>query len=141
MIQSKFRQALRELMTRQPQLRREFQAALREEVFRDRKAAVDRHYLVWQSLVKLEELAPEALELIRSLDEDVEAWHEQKILLAVEYLEAVVDSLRCKAEHEIADYECDPSGQGVPDESTSVEFSESAPPEVAEDNLEIEDFE
>lgn len=129
MKQSNFREELRALMSRRPQLGRALQAALREETFRRRKAAVDRHYLVWQSLMKLEELAPEALELIRTCSDDVEPWHEHKIALATEYLEAVIDSLRCKAEHEVED--------PMPD----AELGGSNPPEIAEPNLDFEDLE
>jgi signal transduction histidine kinase len=139
MDHSKFREALHGLLTRQPLLRRKFKAALQDEVLKTRKTAVDRHYLVWQSLMKLEELAPQALELIRSESEDLETWHEHKINLAAEYLESVVDSLRCKAEHEIPPFDCDDQEDGTESEEDVV-FGDD-PLEPAEDNLEIEDFE
>jgi hypothetical protein len=132
MDHQKFRQALSGLLTRHPQLRRRFQATLRADHLAKRVAAVDRHYLVWQSLQKLEELSPVALELIRDNTEDLEPWHEHKINLAAEYLEAVVDALRCKAEHEVPPYQCE---DGVSDTFGA------APMEIAEDNLETEDFE
>lgn len=137
MHKSKFRQALQKLMAQHPPLAREIRAALREEREVRRTASVDRHYLVWQSLKKLEELAPQALELVREHPEELEPWHEHQINVAAEYLEAAVDALRCKAEHEVSPY--------VPEQSFAnsddVVFDDEPSPEVAEDNLEIEDFE
>lgn len=104
MDHTKFRQALSGLLNQQPHLRSRFEEALRRDERQQRKAALDRNYMVWQSLKKLEELAPRVLEMVRLNPEDVDPWHEHKINVAAEYLDAVLDSLTCRAEHEVPPY-------------------------------------
>ena len=54
--------------------------------------------MIWQSLQKLMERAPEVLEMVRD-DPDIEDWQEFNINLAAEHLDAVYDSLKFQSEY------------------------------------------
>ena len=76
----------------------EFQKRMAQEIGTKKRAAVDRDYMVWQSLQKVMDLAPQVLELVRADLDGLEDWQEYKINLAAEYLDAVYDSLKYKPE-------------------------------------------
>jgi hypothetical protein len=112
--------ALRRVLSRNPEFRKKLAHELREA--RSKRGALDRDYMVWQSLHKLTERAPQILDLMRSEPEDVETWHERNVNLAAEYIDAVFDSLSCKSDDAVG---CD----------------EIVPPEAIVDEETIEDLE
>jgi hypothetical protein len=76
----------------------EFRWKLAAEIGSSRIAAVDREYMVWQSLHKIMDLAPRILEMARADLDELEDWQEYKVNLAAEYLDAVHDSLKYRPE-------------------------------------------
>ena len=88
--------ALRSVLQDRPEFRQKLATALRDVSIE--KRAVDHDYWLWQSLAKLSDHAPHILEIVRSEPEHLSDWHEHKINLAAEYLDAVYDSLQCGRE-------------------------------------------
>jgi len=76
----------------------EFQRRLAAELGRTKLAAVDREYMVWQSLQKIMDLTPKVLDMARADLDGLEDWQEYKLNLAAEYLDAVHDSLKYRPE-------------------------------------------
>lgn len=104
MHDTEFRKALVRLCRKHPELRKKMAA----ELARNPKPAKDstkvagaeQNYMIVQSLMKIGERGPQILELIGADADELEDWQEFKIHIAAEYLDAVYDSLRYRAEEE-----------------------------------------
>jgi hypothetical protein len=89
-----FKTAIRDLCEKRPDFRKKLAAEVRpvrEAAIHE--AAIHEDYMSWQALLKVIDLAPDILEMLRDSGEDLEEWQEMKIQLAAEYLDAVYDSL------------------------------------------------
>lgn len=91
-------QALALVLAEQPEFRKKLATALRDGSFGKKSAAADHDYWLWQSLSKLSDRGPEIMEMIRTDPEHLDDWHEHKINLAAEYIDAVYDALQCGAD-------------------------------------------
>jgi len=104
MHDTEFRKALIRLCEKHPELRKKM---AKELVRRPKRASVSRkvggaeeNYMVLQSLMKIGERGPEILDMIGADADELEDWQEFKIHMAAEYLDAVYDSLRYRAEED-----------------------------------------
>lgn len=126
--------ALKRVLSRNSEFQRKLARVFHEERLRPKTSAVDRDYVVWQSLQKLSERAGPVLEMMRAEPEDVETWHERYVSLAAEYIDAVYDSLSCKAEGAVGcDEVADPDGG--PDLAEDLAELESEVEDYSEDDF------
>jgi hypothetical protein len=66
----------------------------------EKVGGADANYMILRSLMKIGERGPQILEMIGADADELEDWQEFQVHTAAEYLDAVYDSLRYRAEEE-----------------------------------------